>query len=835
MRYETLLTSVAFIALSCPSTPLYSAETISNENYIEEIIVTARKREEATLKSPVSIAVFSQEDIEKAGIVDVQDLAMQTPGFSYREGFGRILSEGNNRPVMRGMSSVMGEANAAFFVDGVYVAGPISTFDLKNLARVEAIKGPQSALFGRGAFGGAVNFITRRPSDEFEAKIESIYGRFNHIELDGYVAGPIGDGASAELNARIMDRGGVHHNKATQERDLGAQSSFRIGGKLNLDPSEALNIYVQGGWAKDTDSGYAYSKWNGGEPRDEGISDGKHNCYQPDIFMSMFGMNFTNSLSRGYYCGEITSPQSFYGDFGGLNSVERETANVIGTLTYQLAGGASLTSLTGYTDIAYSQAELPADYPGASVIWEKGGQSYFSQEVRYASKAEQRLRYLVGLYYFKSNSGDSVNVAFNPLTTTLDDSENPLSANDGYIDNKAVFASFDYDLTGSLMLSTEIRYQRENKVLDGDLYDGLHKLTFDAWLPRVALTWQVNDTVMLYANAAKGNKPGGFNDNFFKVSLDDTDRQFWRDLGRGTYDESTVWSYEAGIKSSFNDTFSVNASLYYIDWSAQQLTQSDALKRAGSTRQTTVTFIKNAGKSEIKGFEIDLNWQVSEALNLRAAYAFSDSQFKDYLDENWRDLQDTNGWYSGQAIAAAIFPGGDTSLTPDLLPSGIVLDTSKDPVDADGDGSPDRYFVIDTVDPDGQVVGNSLPQSPKHQLSLSATYRVALKDNIFGFIRGDYLYESKRYVQAANLAYVGGSSLANLRIGVEDMSWSLTVFVDNLFENDTPEVATRYLDMGQVLMIPSQVRSGSRYTFGRDFTMTASEPRTFGLNFTKRF
>lgn len=835
MRYPVLFNNVAIAALVAGSGPAYSTEVFDGVAYIEEIVVTARKREEATIKAPVAVSTFSAEELEKAAIVDVQDLALQTPGFSYREGFGRILSEGNNRPVMRGMSSILGEANAAFFVDGVYVAGPISTYDLKNLERVEAIKGPQSALFGRGAFGGAVNFITRRPTQEFETKATATYGRFAHVELDGYVAGPISDRASAELNARVSDRGGLHQNKATGARDLGAQSSLRIGGKLNLDVSDALNVYVHGGWSKDTDSGYAYSKWNGGDPRDGGISADKHNCYEPAIFMSMMGMNFTRSLSRGYYCGEINAPETFYDDFGGLNSVERETVNLIGTVTYQLESGASLTSLTGYTDISYSQAELPADYPGASVIWEKGSQSYYSEEIRYASNAKQPLRYLLGAYYFKADSGDSVNVAFNPLTAALSDSEHPLSSNDGYIENKALFASIDYDLADNVMLSTELRYQSENKGLDGALYDGRHELTFDAWLPRVALTWQTNESVMFYASAAKGNKPGGFNDDFYKASLDSDDRQFWRDLGRGTYEESTVWSYEAGIKSSFNDEISVNASIYYMDWAGQQLTQSDALKLAGSSRQTTVTFIKNAGKSEIKGFEIDFNWQVSDALNLRAAYAYNQATFKDYLDENWRDLQDTNGWYSGQAIASMIFPGGDTSLSPDLLPAGVILDSDQAPIDVDGDGSPDRFFVIDTVDPDGQVTGNSMPQSPKHQLSLSATYRVALKDNIFGFIRGDYLYESKRYVQAANLAYVGASSLANLRFGIEDVKWSLTLFVDNLFDDDTPEVATRYLDMGQVLMIPSQVRSGSRYTFGRDFTMTAAEPRTYGITFSKAF
>jgi len=803
---------------------------------MEEIIVTARKRKENASLSPVAVTAFDEKEIADSGIVDLQDIALFTPGFSYREGFGRLFSEGNNRPAIRGMSSILGEANAGYFIDGVYIAGPISSFDLSNLSRVEVVRGPQSALFGRGAFGGAINFVTRRPSDEIEGRAEFTAGLYGLASFNAFVSGPIGDTVSAEINARMYRRGSQYENAATNEKDLGGQESMRIGGKLDIQATDNLNIYLHGGWARDKDEGYAFAMWNGGDPREEGSSPNQSNCFRPNIVASFFGMDIADRHSRGYYCGEISQPDTYYSDYGGLDSVDRNIVNVIADITYTLGNGATFTSLTGYTNVQYSQAELPAISPGGSVVWEKGSQNYFSEEIRFASRRDTPFRMMAGGYYFRSNTGDTVNTSFIPSNgQTLADKDTALLSNGSYIENKALFAAFDYDVWSQLTVTGEVRYQEEQKHLEGALYDGAANVSYDAWLPRFAVTYKASDALTVYANIAKGNKPGGFNDDFYELALDADDRNYWNSLGRGTYDESSVWSYEAGIKASADDTFTINASLFYLDWSAQQLTQSDALLKAGSTRQTTVTFITNAGKSKVKGFELDASFEVSQGLNMHVAYAYSDAVFKDYVDENWRDLNDTNGWYTGQALATLIFPDGDTSLEPSLLPEGVVLDATRPGLDTDGDGEADRYFVIDTVDISGQVKGNNLPQTPRHQISYTITYEKEVANDITGFIRADYLYESKRYVQAVNLSWVGSTNKANLRAGIRSGNWTLTAWVDNITKEKTPEVVTRYPDFQNAYFIPSQVRTGNRYTFNRDFAVTAPAIRTAGLSLDYRF
>jgi outer membrane receptor protein involved in Fe transport len=131
-----------------------------------EILVTARKREENLQDVPLSITAVTAETIEEQGLRSIVDIANITPGLSYRPGFGR----NSDRPVIRGQSNIQGQPNVAFFIDGIFVTGSLTSFNLDNLERVEVIKGPQAALFGRATFAGAINYITRKPDNEFRGK-----------------------------------------------------------------------------------------------------------------------------------------------------------------------------------------------------------------------------------------------------------------------------------------------------------------------------------------------------------------------------------------------------------------------------------------------------------------------------------------------------------------------------------------------------------------------------------------------------------------------------------------------------------------------------------------
>ena len=156
------------IAMSIAATShLPAAWSQDEEMDLEEVIVTARKREENLQEVPLSVTAFSSSTLQDYRMFSPEDIAGFTPGFSFVNSFGRD----SDRPVVRGMSNILGAPNASFFIDGVYVPGTISSTELQMLERVEVIKGPQAALYGRATFSGAINYVTRRPTNELEGQV----------------------------------------------------------------------------------------------------------------------------------------------------------------------------------------------------------------------------------------------------------------------------------------------------------------------------------------------------------------------------------------------------------------------------------------------------------------------------------------------------------------------------------------------------------------------------------------------------------------------------------------------------------------------------------------
>ena len=820
---------VAAAAMAVPATVQAQSEapqSAEDANNGSVIIVTARKREENLVDVPMAISVFSEENIEKGGITDVTDLAAQTPGFDYREGFGRLSGDSNNRPSIRGMSSILGEPNAAFFVDGIFVSGPITGYSLDNLQRVEVVRGPQSALFGRGTFGGAINFVTKRPSmSEWGGEVFGKAAQHDNAELRARISGPLVENVLAiEINARHYEFGGDYFNEATGRKDLSDEQTQQIGAKILFEPTTDLSIYVDAAYSEDRDGGFAYGLWNGGNDNQEVFDPNQSNCFTPAAGVRK------SVRTRGYYCGAIGSFDSYYYNTDGRLGVHRDQFRLNTIIDYNI-GDWTVTSLTGYTDVE-SDNTIGTIYLNTSNSRDIGGQSYLSQELRVASPTDRRIRTLFGGYYFKEKSKDTFSEAWNPFTggSASADSAITFVSNDSSVTNYAAFGSVEFDVTDRLSLSAEARYQEEKLKLAGEAYDNPltpelgddpDELKFTAFLPRASLRYELTDDWNIYGSVAKGNQPGGYNEAFFEARYNVTERANFVNEGKGEIDESDVWSYELGVKGQTLDgVLGLNVAAYYLDWTKQALSDSDALRAATSTTQSTIVLIQNAGKSEVKGFELEASIRPTDFLYIGLGYAYSDAKFKDYFDENLRDLLDTNGYFTGPAVPTKAVDANMDGVV-DNAPGVLIVGTAPD----------GRVLLEDTVDPSGQVAGNFLPQTPKHMLNATMTFTQDLNDDMTGFFRADYTYASKRYVQAANLAWVGSSSKLNLRAGVENDRYSFSVFVNNVTQEDTPEVATRLADFRQFFFIPDQTRTSSfgRGTFLRDFTATAPRKRQFGV------
>ncbi|MEM7730593.1 MAG: TonB-dependent receptor plug domain-containing protein [Pseudomonadota bacterium] len=154
----------------------------------DEIVVTARRVQETIIEAPVAVTAISENAIENLGLQSIDDVARFTPGLSFSNAFGRT----GDRPVIRGAANILAgvqfgvEAGAAYFVDGVYYSGSLQALDIRNVEQVEVVRGPQSALYGRNTYSGAINFITRRPSaGGFEGSAEAIVAEDEELQLYG--------------------------------------------------------------------------------------------------------------------------------------------------------------------------------------------------------------------------------------------------------------------------------------------------------------------------------------------------------------------------------------------------------------------------------------------------------------------------------------------------------------------------------------------------------------------------------------------------------------------------------------------------------------------------
>jgi len=767
------------------------------------IIVTARKREESLVDVPLTITAFDANYIEKAGLEDVSDIALQTPGFSFRQGYGRTGSgDGGaaSRPAIRGMSNVLGAPNAGFFVDNIFVSGNITSYQLDNLERVEVIRGPQAALFGRQTFSGAVNFVTRKPTNEFRGRISQTIGQYDHFETSGFVSGPLDDIAFYEVSGRFYSFGGDYVNADSGKRDINDQQSWNVGAKLRLTPNSNLEIILQGAYGADKDKGYATYK----------VGSNNLNCFLPEVTGTVFGRIALNAnRSRGYFCGEIEQPaQLAYNNdaiealgYDGLNrSYFRSDATIVKTFDNDW----SITSVTAYNgqinQNGYDSELRPSVNPRLNI---EGSQSHdFSQNVRILSPQTGRLSGLIGAYYFRQRAGKGYNVN-TTATSPIFGMRERFRSDDG-VNSYAVYGLLEFDATDRLTLTAEARYQID-EILGSTENDGndlaitpatnQRKATFKSFLPRVTARYELAPRWNLYGSIAQGNKPGGFNDlptDSQQTFIDDFESRNF-----DVFDEEEVWSYELGTKGELPGGIYFNVVAFYLDWKQQQLTQSQPYGRPNGTFNT-VPFIVNAGSSEIKGVEIEVAGNLTEWLSFRLGYAYNDATFTDFYDENTEELFDTDG-------------------RPSFLDADFTV---LNPADVDG--------------PNGQVAGNRLPQTPAHQLNFSGMASFPLSGDTNLFLRGDFAYETNRFAQVHNLARTGDSYNLNLRTGVEFSNFSVTLFVNNVLEDRTPLVVTRLFDFDRGLLVPDPVRSfaflnNRRFTFYRDFTVAAPRKRQFGL------
>ena len=709
-----------------------------DEMDLEEVIVTARKREENLQEVPLSVTAFNATTLQDYRMFSPEDIAGFTPGFSFVNSFGRD----SDRPVVRGMSNILGAPNASFFIDGVYVPGTIASTELQMLERVEVIKGPQAALYGRATFSGAINYVTRRPTNELEGQVTVTAAEHETINTNAYISGPIvQDSLYFYLGAGFSEYGGEYDNTISGD-EVGGEETTTFTGKLLWTPSDSFEASLRVTAQEDDDDHIAI--WLQGAEY--------NNCYSPDA---------SRPSARGYYCGtvktndEVTLRTDFLPDPG----IERDVLRTSLNMDWELGNGWTISSITGYQetetdrniDVSYggydALAYLAAVYAPpffdlAGAFWRVQAEETetFSQELRLSSSADQRLRWSVGAYWYDSEFKQTVDDRIAPLTSfdfLLDPAQSEQRPNSypevRNTENTAIFGSVEFDFTDSLTGTIEVRHATDKIESDylsyaftsGDKFEE----EFDSFTPRFTLTWVPSDSTTIYGNVAKGTKPGGFNDP-------GTDQV--------SYDEEEAWNFEVGVKKRIlGGRGTWNSALFLIDWTDQQLT-FNAQRPDG----TLTSFIDNVGETSVTGFETELSMMITPNWDMTANYSYINSEIDEYTSAD-----------------QAILIGCNTTT--------------------------DDYY--DCIQANGSVEGNQTPRSPKHQASLRTMFRIPMGAGEW-FVGGDIRYEGSKYAQVHNFAQTGSRTTVGAQAGYRNDRWTVTVWGKNLTDDDTAMDILRYID-----------------------------------------
>ena len=747
---------------------------------LEEIVVTARKREESVQDIPIAVSAFTADDIRELGLTSIDDIALYTPGFSFHSGFGRQSSL--DRPSVRGQTTILngiaGVKAASTFVDGIYVGGLVSSVDLANVERVEIIKGPQSAQYGRGTYAGAINYVTSRPTEEFEGELSVNAAENETLGATAWLSGPLAEGKAYFRVAVGHDRyGGEHVNTRTGE-EIGGERTTNASVKLFLSPNEQFEATLAVAYQKVDDDHAAFT-----------LQGREHNncCFRGAPSDSLDTSGVTGPRAREYYVGEakrnlpvslITEPLDEVGGAGNRN--DRISASL--GLHYDLANEWRISSLTGsidddnesYFDATYGGYDFGVAYVNAlppflrastgrflcitlgfcGLFTRMGAhdQSDFSQELRFSSPSDRELRATIGLYYYRgkkhetqdekvySEEVESLNVYGFGLVAGSVFPNSVLSDED--VTNTAVFGSVEWDISDLWAATLEARWATDEVGLvvhppgDRAAVRGEYDDEFSSFNPRATISFRPNDDTSIYFNVAKGSKPGGFNDQVPLDAMGGPDEAF------RFYEEEEAWNYEVGYKALLlAGRMALNVAAYRTEAENQQLTLVVEHARNQST-----SIVDNLGKTSISGLEAEVEMLVSDNLRLNFGYAWTQAEIKDYINTDQADLL-----------------GADGSLH-------------------------DNHRL-------GSAVGKRIPRIPEQQASLVARYTgPTMPSGYSWFFVGDVVYEGSRFAQIHNLIETGAMTRVGARFGARRDDWEISVWGKNLFDDDTPVDILRYID-----------------------------------------
>jgi iron complex outermembrane recepter protein len=704
---KTLLKGVLMslgLTIFVPATAQDSDKGISS--IMDEVVVTARKREESVQDTPIAVSAFTGASLDARGIESIDSLDNITPNMEFRNVNTNGGGGSNASIYIRGVGQTdfvpSADPGVGVYVDGVYVARSIgAVLDLIDVDRVEVLRGPQGTLFGRNTTGGAVAIHSQKPHEEFEGKLRVRTGSFDKLDVLGKVNGALADNVFGSLTLASLNQDGYIVNPDTG-LDVGDTEKMAGRAALRWLVNDDLEINIQGDYTRIRENGQAsvstldpnrvvllepgsggfnHNFLTGplGPPiNNPGVSPfirTRNDCDAvPGSAASLGGTlpSCANASTVGLGTNNSTLPTFFDANIWGVS----------GTIDWDINDNIKIKSITAYRDLE-SEFSHDGDSSPFNLSWVRDfyHQDQFSQEIQIQGVAfDDRLNWIIGAYYFEE---DGLN--YNPVDFANIDIESG-----GFFDHnsKAVFAQGTFDVTDKLHVTAGIRYTKDTKdfIVKDFIFTGsagvttpgqfvvlqsaqptfappgfvlrlvnpdTYTLTADDWSPMINIAYDWNDELMTYATYSEGFKSGG------------VQQRIAGPVGFApTYDPEFVESYEVGFKyNNEAGSFTLNVSAFYVDYTDIQLETIDP--NGGIAPQ-----LQNSGIGEVKGFEVEMRTSPLDTWFVEASLGYLDTEITE------ADATQVGGpatgdrfplvskWSGAVAVIKEIGLGNNGSLTP---------------------------------------------------------------------------------------------------------------------------------------------------------------------------
>ena len=566
---------------------------------LEEVVVTAQKREQSQQDVPVAITSHSALALEKARITDLVDLSDVTPGLS-AESIGLRSPFIFMRGTGSGSFDIGSDPSVSVFIDELYIPRfSAMQFGLADVERVEVLKGPQGTLFGRNTSGGAISVVSQKPTEDLSGNVSFNIGNKNYYALSSSVNGALSDNVLGRISLTTTARDGWVENTVTGVDHSDAES---FGGKGSL-------LFV--GENYEALFSLSYTKDNANATTYQNVTDSI-------LFLSPFAP--PPALS------DDPEKQAYNTD--GFQDREATVTSL--KVDWDL-GFATATSVTGYISSEFTELH---DLDGTTAdTFDRAADEQsdsFSQEFRLASNEEGTLSWLGGIYYFYDEAERRDNFILgtdSSLSAFFNGGASFFTTDEVEIDTTswAVFGHIDYDLSEKWQLSLGIRYSEDEKdshrsasaTAPSPLLPVAYivKATpkWESFTPKIALQYFAADDIMLYASYSEGFKSGGIQSSIQATPLQ----------AATVFNPEEVESWELGFKSVLLDNrLRLNVALFHVEYSDLQF-----IAGTGALVVTT-----NAAESTTDGIELDFEAAISERLRISGGYAWLDAKFDRYID-----------------------------------------------------------------------------------------------------------------------------------------------------------------------------------------------------------